>query len=306
MPLPPLPPPAPPVVNMPLDSDLAEAARAQIERSLNDQSETSVTPRVHAIEAVANLSAMQDAPQVIAALDAPEAIVRFAAAMTCGRMRLAQAHDKLLSLAEDPDFNVRIAVRFALHRLGDTHLSHDLERYARDPRKEIRANTALVLGYLQEPSAVRVLRPMRLDPEPLVREQAAAALWRLGNEQGLDDLIGLTVSRYPDDQMLALLALAQPGDRRVRQHVRDGLTADWLEVQLVAARAMGMLGSDEGYAIAAKAAGSSDARQRFMAATALGAIGRPDSQPILRRLLADDYESVRIAAAQAILELKAT
>jgi len=127
-----------------------------------------------------------------------------------------------------------------------------------------------------------------------------------GSPHGGHDDPGWVVIDEIAGQMLALLALAQPGDRRVRQHVRDGLTADWLEVQLVAARAMGMLGSDEGYAIAAKAAGSSDARQRFMAATALGAIGRPDSQPILRRLLADDYESVRIAAAQAILELKAT
>jgi len=73
---------------------------------------------------------------------------------------------------------------------------------------------------------------------------------------------------------------------------------------LVAARAMGMLGSDEGYVIAQKGATSSDANQRVLAALAFGAIGRSDTQDMLRKLLADKDANVRIAAATAILQLK--
>lgn len=303
-PIPPRVPTPPPVKSVPLDPALADAARQQISKSLASADPTLI-PRVHALEAVKDLGETEHAPEVLSALTASEPIVRFAGAMTAGGLKLEAAHQPLLSMADDPDTNVRVAVRYALHRLGDTHLSHDLEKYARDPRKEVRGNTAWVLGLLNEPSAIRVLRVLQRDPEPTVRQQAYEALWRLGDEAGLHALIGMTVSRYPDDEMFALLALAGPRDDRVGHTLETGLTVDYIEVNLEAARALGMLGNDEGYRPALKGAASSDPRQRFMAALAFGAIGRPDAQDVLRKLLYDDYESVRIAAAQAILELKA-
>ncbi len=131
-------------------------------------------------------------------------------------------------------------------------------------------------------------------------------MWRLGDEEGLKDLVGLTLSRFPDDQVVGFIGLAMPRRTSVRQHVRLGLVSEdkWPEVPLVAARAMGWLGSDEGQAIALKGAVSEDSRQRLLAALALGAIGRSDSQEALRKLLIDTNAEVRIAAAAAILELK--
>ena len=218
----------------------------------------------------------------------------------------------LLAMAEDHSENVRVAVRFALHRLGDTHLSHDLERMAADTDPRVRGNTAFVLGLLGEPSALRILRVLRTDSVPPVRQQASEAMWRLGDEVGLKDLVGLTLSRFPDDQIVGFLGLAWPRNVNVRQHVRNGLSSEeanwadekWPEVRLVAARAMGMLGSDEGYGIALLGAASSDPRQRVLAALAFGAIGRADAQEVLRKLLADADSGVRIAAATAILQLK--
>jgi HEAT repeat protein len=49
---------------------------------------------------------------------------------------------------------------------------------------------------------------------------------------------------------------------------------------------------------------SKDPRIVVMAALAMGAIGRADAQPLLAPLLADDQQSVRLAGATAILELK--
>jgi HEAT repeat protein len=84
------------------------------------------------------------------------------------------------------------------------------------------------------------------------------------------------------------------------------LTADYAEVGLVAARAMGICGSDAGYTIAAQAARGRDARQRVLAAHALGAIGRSDAQGYLADLLKDkESADVRLSAAQALLQLKA-
>jgi HEAT repeat protein len=139
---------------------------------------------------------------------------------------------------------------------------------------------------------------------PAVRQQAAAAMWLLGSQKGMDDLIGWTLSRFPDDQMMGLLGLAEPRNRSIIQHVRNGLTTDWPDVNLTAARAMGMLGSDEGYGIAQEGAKSSDPRQRIAAALAFGAIGRSDAQDLLKSLLHDSDPNVRVAAAGAILQLK--
>jgi HEAT repeat protein len=194
-------------------------------------------------------------------------------------------------------------VRFALHRIGDTRYSHDLEAYARDTNPEVRGKTALALGLLEEPSAVVVLRPMRKDVQSSVRLQASASLWLMHDPQGLDDLAAYAISKFPDDLIIATLALAGPKDQRVLQHVEANLTADYPEVCLAAARACGELGSDEGYSIAIKGAHSQDPRQRLLAALALGAIGRSDAQPVLAQLLKDPVATVQVGAATAILQL---
>src|SRR5258705_2577245 len=98
---------------------------------------------------------------------------------------------------------VRMAVRFALHRLGDVTYSKDLEITARDPEWQVRAETARALGLLGEPTAVRVLKPMLRDREDSVRLQAADSLWRLGSEEGLRGLVSASSSGYTDAQMIA-------------------------------------------------------------------------------------------------------
>jgi HEAT repeat protein len=163
----------------------------------------------------------------------------------------------------------------------------------------------MVLGLMGEPSAVKILLPMLVaDPSPAIRLQAAESLWRLGNEQGMKALVVSTVTNYSDDRMIAVLALAGPRNPRALGHIGGHLTSQYDEVSLAAARAAGMLGSEEGYGVALKGAKSTDPRQRMLAALAMGAIGRPDSQPPLSLLLKDPDQDVRIAAATAILQLK--
>ena len=70
-----------------------------------------------------------------------------------------------------------------------------------------------------------------------------------------------------------------------------------------AARAAGMLGSDEGYGVAMQGEKSADPRQRALAAMAYGAIGRSDAQPRLAKLLKDVDPDVRLAAANAIMQI---
>lgn len=303
---PPKPPPAVPDPKpTPLDEALMDKARQEIWSAVNSNDPV-IT--VHSIEAIRQtpLSQTPEGQRVIVdGLRDSASVVRFASAMAAGELRLADAKEPLLAMTDDPSRNVRIAVRFALHRLGDTRLSHDLEKTARDPDRLVRANTVVALGLLEEKSALNILRPMlKTDRDATIRLQVAESMWRLGNQEGLESLVAASVSAYPDDQMIAFMALAGPRDTRVSEHIHGGLTADYPEVALVAARAMGMLGSDQGYGVALEGARSVDKRQRSLAALALGAIGRSDAQSVLSDLLKDQDADVRLASATALLQLR--
>lgn len=290
----------PPRRDVPIDPDLQAKAMKVITGLLEHNDPLT---RVHAVEALRLSGAKGHEPQILARLDDPSPRVRAAAAMAAGELGIVEARDLLAELAGLEDDLVQIAARFALHRLGDARLSQELVDFAGSNHANVRAQTALVLGMLGEKSALPVLRPMQADPEAVVRLQAAEAMWRLGDERGLQALLGASYSRFADDRLIVIPAIAAPRDARVMEHLRAHLTDDYVEVQLVAARAMGMLGSDAGYTIATNEAGSADPRRRQLAAFALGAIGRPDSQDVLANLLVDPDTDVRLAGAAAIVQM---
>jgi HEAT repeat protein len=306
------PPKPPPAKAVPLDPQLRSAARQELAAAAKS---SQAQLRAHAIEGARYaypVIGADAAKHIVAGLGDSEPLVRFAAAMAAGELKLEDARTSLGRIVEDPDPRVQVAVRFALHKLGDDSRTHDLEQFAVDAvpgHQSVRVAVATVLGRLGEPTGVKILKVLRRDEATSVRQEAGEALYRLGDEQGVRDMIGLTASGYPDDQMFGLLALASRNDQRVRAHVRlalsSALSNEFPEVALVAARSMGMLGSDAGYAIAQNGAKSKDPRQRLLAALAFGAIGRSDAQEILAGLLKDADPTVRVAAATAALQLNA-
>jgi HEAT repeat protein len=306
-----IPLPAPPR-DVPVDPGLQSAAKEVLNRSLGAQDPAL---RAHAIEGLRETQGESAAPQILPALADGSPIVRFAAALAAGELRLAAARERLNALLNDPDGNVRVAARFGLHRLGDSTHTHDLETSALDPDVRVRVSTAMVLGRLGEPSARKILKPMCKDPAAAVRQQASESLWRMGDSDGYEDLVGLTASKYPDDEMIGYMGLAQHPENlaettreTLAEIARGGLSADWDEVKLVAARALASVADirgpyDLGYDIATRGAQGTDARQRVLGALALGAIGRTDAQDTLRPLLQDREPDVQIAAATALLEI---
>lgn len=290
----------PPAVQKPIDLNLQERAAEVLVRAIG--SEDPII-RAHAIESVKRIGGEGSEEVILDALNDGVGIVRFAGAMAAGERRVAAAHQRLLEMVDDPNVSTQVAVRYALHRLGDYRRSHDLETFARDPRTGVRANTAMVLGLIEEPTAVRILQGMRKDPEAAVTLQVAEALWRYHEMEGLETLVAASQSAFPDFQIVGVQGMVGPKDPRVIQHVRSMLTAEHLEVQLVAARAMGVLGSDEGYALAAKAIRDRSPRLKVLAALALAEIGRTDAQALLAPLLDDADMDVRLAAATGLLVL---
>ena len=177
-------------------------------------------------------------------------------------------------------------------------------RRVRTPRVLIRRDAAFILGRLDDKSAIPLLtRMLHEDKDVNTRLMVAEALWRLGDQKGEDALLEALISAKASDQMIALYALATPRDTQVLGHIEGTMNDPHLEVNLVCARAAGMLGSDIGYGYVLQGFKSVDPRQRFMAALAFGDIGRTDSQPQLAKLLKDEVPEVRLAAAKALVEI---
>ncbi len=293
-------PPTPQYEPTPLDQELMESAKKQL---LDESMNTNPSLAAHAIEAISQVAPELAGRPVLSRLSDPSALVRFSAIIAAGQIKLSEAHQPLLDHLQDSDVRVQVAVRYALHRLGDTRYSHDLEKFSIDGDPAVRGSTAQVLGMLKEPSAAKILVHMLADQSAEVRLEAAEALWRMGDQRGLEDLVAGSISGFPDEQFDSLLALAEPRDISVAGHIRGQLDSDYPEVSLAAARALGMLGMDNGFGLAAARAKSQVPLQRMLAALALGAIGRSDAQPILGELLRDHDPQVRVAAAEALLQL---
>ncbi|MBC7784920.1 MAG: HEAT repeat domain-containing protein [Burkholderiales bacterium] len=294
-------PQVPPRVDTPVDQELRRSAAAELTRAF-----ASADPvvRANTTEATQRGLGPMGADRIRLALDDKAPLVRFSGAMAAGTLKLAEVRPKLLSLVNDPSPTVQVGVRYALHMLGEFRYSHDLEAFAQHTDPRVRANTVLALGLLGDQSAIKILRVLERDPNPAVRLQALEALYRLGDESALEKLVTGTISKYVDDQIICLLALSGRKDGRVARVLEGKLTDDYPEVSLAAARSLAVVGSDAGMGVGLKFATSREARQRGMAAMVLGEIGRPDAQPHLERLLRDNDQAVRLAAAAAILRLR--
>lgn len=313
---PPTPPEPPARRDVKRDDSLRASAVAEIEKALRSNDPYI---RANAIEGIQRSLGPAGADRIAEGLRDPSAVVRFASVMASGTLRLDDQKPLVRGLLEDPSAKVQVAVRYALHRMGDTTHSHDLEKFARSPDASVRRTTVMVLGMLENPSAMKILRALENDPDGTVRLQVVDSEYRLGDERAKESLAAAVVSRYADDQIFALLAFGSRPGTGVQPLLRGKLTSDYEEVSLTAARALGMLGSDMGMGVALKGADAKDefaetpdgktkvnvgAQRRALAALALGEIGRYDAQPQLAKLLRDKAPTVRVAAATAILQLK--
>ena len=218
----------------PIDADLQAAAVRRVQLSLRSPDEL---VRGHAVEAIGDDALPGLAGRVLPMLDDPSLYVRKAAALTAGRLRLADARPGLVRLLNvpspigfvpgDPDRPIsaeraRLAAIFGLHMLGDTRFSNQLVQAAAAPGPQIRGDTALILGLIGNTSGRPGPVPdEKRDPLPNVRLQAAASLWQLGDERGEDVLVQATVSNYALGQNgRPVGACRPPRPRRAAEHLR--------------------------------------------------------------------------------------
>lgn len=302
-------PTVPPYKPEPLDPVLRQAAIKQIQGAAVDNNPHL---RTQAVEAAAKTMGAGAKPIIIHAFTDIIVPVRYNACIAAGDLRLTETAQMLHKLAYEEDPSVRLAARYGLHKLGDTTLTQELASYGlTDDRIAVRGNAVMLLGMLGEPSAIKPLRSRMKDPSSTIRLQVTEAMWRLGADEALEDLVSRSISPFADDQTIAIFALSerrQMGEeqrRNVINYIRGFLVANFPEVELAAARALGNMGKDDGFGVALKYADSNETRQRVLSAMAFGDIGRSDAQSVLKKMLEEDKTGeVRLSAAASILKLK--
>ncbi|MCK4660070.1 MAG: HEAT repeat domain-containing protein [Phycisphaerae bacterium] len=294
--------------------------RAMLALKQGTHYEALATVRAQAVEALQKVAPERGLPWIRTALSDEHPGVRFAACAALGVLHDRVSLPRIESLLTDPDPSVQAAAIFALHRMGNSQHSQRLADFLLEHENpEVRRNTAMLLGRLGEEGAIPLLARAMMFGDEGLRLQAMESMALLGSEEALQQLKFDAYSGDGAQQTFALLALAEARDPSLEDLFRLRLeNATHLETKLAAAKGLGYLGLDVGYAVARRALGFNKPRKgdrkdppevqvmriRPLAAHALGAIGNLDALPALReRMNNDEDPRVQLAAAMAIVQL---
>jgi HEAT repeat protein len=276
--------------------------------------------RANCIEALQTANDPRALQVIDQRLNDPAWVVRFAAAMAAGRRKALTVLPTLETLATaDNNGSVRAASIYALNRMGRSKNMPALAQLLADPEPSTRANTAMVLGMLGEPSAIGLLDSRRDDPDIRVKFEITAAMARLGDEPSQQVIVGWALNRFAEDQWNAMMVCGdlprsvassplllglEPAPAKLPADVGEEqvhmLTA---RRQLVAARSLAKLGNGAGARVAIDNLQNPEPGLRALALLALGDMLTPAQLPGIVGFLNDPDDGVKRAAAAAIIEV---
>jgi HEAT repeat protein len=314
---------------LPAEADVARAkgdAGITLRQAAEDEDPMT---RSHAIEAMAQVLPRDSGPMFAQALEDGNPAVRFAAAMATGEVKHLPAKAKLLDMAKDkklePDKRVFCAVIYALHRLEDDSFTYAIGQLLFDPESEVRADAAMVMGKMGEPSATGPLKALLTDEqEPLVQLQIHESLAMLGDTRSRHILEAYIKGYYLDLRLAAIPAFAKVDTRRAAYVLARLLAEDKSpHIRVVAAGQLSEIGQAEetGYRLCLSAARDPEAvmkdaygRDRTvnsvetrslqrLAALSLGSMKRTEAVSSLHPLTKSPDGGVRVAAAMAIVRI---
>lgn len=236
---------------------LADVRLRAIEQILDASRSEDPFMRANALEAC---QPMPDRALPLAQIGVQDAspVVRFAALVTIGRLKLDTLGPVAAQYLRDPDESVRAAAYFAAYQCGQEVNPTRLARLLRSEDPGVRGNVAMLLGMMGDRSAVPMLLdipasyPMHLasaGEQAVVHAQIAEAAVRLGDMQQLDALRASMFSEFDDVRVMTVLMIGEIEDRRMEAALEPLLHQPPMELQLAAARALAMMGNSNGLSL---------------------------------------------------------
>lgn len=240
----------------------------------------------------------------------PNPVVRFAAVVTAGRLKLTKLSQAVRPLTRDDNASVRCAAVYCLHALGNPIDLTPLADYltSRDPG--VRANAAMILGLMGDASAVPMLKQTVATPMPrisaqkaaVVRMQFAEAIVRLGDDSELNTLRAGAYNQFGEVRVVAINAMGAVGDERMIPALQSLLKKEPAEVLLAAAGSLARLGNNDGRRLALGYSTAENPVHRSQAAWVLGHFQDADTLKRLSTMLEDPSVQVRVAAAASVVQ----
>ncbi len=297
----------------------AELDQAAMDVLLQAADSNSPLLRANAIEALL-LSPAHLPPILRRALADENRGVRFVASMTTGRLRLKELQAHLEPLLSDSSESVQAAAIYAAIRCGMKADPTPLAGMLRSESPEVRANAAMVLGELGEPSAIKMLRAAMgrdMKRESAVRLhivdlQIAEAIVKLGEA---DELEGIRAALFAPGEQGEIISLAcqiagNLADNRSAAQLfslatREGERRMPAEVRMTAAAALAKIDAESAsLAVPLEYVEHPRFELRAQAASTLGTMGNRAALPHLAKMLSDPNPMVQVSAAGAILRIR--
>ena len=262
--------------------------------------------RANAIEACQSMPE-RALPMAQIGVQDPSPVVRFAALVTIGKLKLDTLGPIAAKHVQDPNESVRAAAYFAAHQCGQEVNPTRLARLLQSEDPGVRGNVAMLLGLMGERSAVPMLidiptrHPMHrasAADQALVHIQIAEAAVRLGDMQQLNALRAGMFSEFDDVRLMTVLMLGEIEDHRMITAIEPLLHKPPLELQIAAARAMAMLDKPDGLPVLLEGARMDEKLVRDRARQVLDQAKRQNQRidPSASLLLDDPAEQTRVAA----------
>ncbi len=287
--------------------------------------------RANAIEAMSLTLGADSGAVYKEALSDQYPLVRFAAAMAIGDVQYASAKPLLMQMAMDkgqdakaePDKRVYCAVIFALHQLGNQTHTGDLYPLLFDDEKEVRANAAMIMGKLGDPSAMTPLKTRQQnEQDPSVELQLVEALAILGDSRNSNILESYTKMQFLDDRLVAISAMEKirsPRSERVLRALTSAKQPPRVRVAAAGGLARLGFGDEDLYELCSQAVQQPEkvfekvfgsertiseveiSSLQRLAAISLGWFDHYMAVSVLHPLLGSNDGPVRVAAAMSIL-----
>jgi HEAT repeat protein len=298
-----------------LGTDVLDRAVGELQKQFQTGDEVT---RANCVEAMQSLWDPRTTTMVTQALGDEKWVVRYAGAMAAGRRKLEELKPALERLAAtDEHGGVRVAAVYALRRMGERGHVEVVQAALGDKDPAVRASAAMAIGMLGDSASISLLQGRASETDDRVRMETTVALARLGDREAQEVIVALAVSKYQEDQLLAMevsgeltdgvsLGILKAGIADPPAEVERQLPAEArgliLRKQLVAARALGKRGSMVGAEVARAHLWNGETEVRELAALALGEI--LSTRGAVQRLgpvLDDPDAGVRRAAAAGIV-----
>ncbi|MDM8000783.1 MAG: HEAT repeat domain-containing protein, partial [Dehalococcoidia bacterium] len=254
--------------------------------------------RIKAMEALTKVGEPA-IPAMIAALGAPDALVRRGASDTLAKIGEGAVPALTHSLLDNDDRHVRIEAVESLGKMGHERAVPPLVLALMDPDGDIQEMAAQALVSTGKPAVMPLVRVLRVAGNP-VRARVIEVLLRIRG-LAVKPLVELLGDQNPEVRLAVsetLVKIGRPALRPLKHALRSASPA----VRLEAAAAIGMIGDPAAVLPLIRAATGKDRELRQKAFEALVRIGKPAAAP-LAALFKDADTTVREQAAQALLEI---